>query len=106
MPQRTNVIASFANGLIKAEIDFNDANGSILRGRVINDSDDPAYLYCKLNPPISGYSLVGVDAPPHQTTEVNWPNNVIKYTWQEKDDGTANWVLIGVSIFCRWPGHS
>jgi hypothetical protein len=112
MPQATNVVASFENGLVRAEVDFNSQTGVILRGRVINGGDQPAYMYVKLDPPIQGYSVVGVDAPAGQTTEVNWPNNVVRYTEEEYDDDGdgepdgVRWALKGISIFCRYPGHS
>lgn len=102
MAQRTNQVAAFANGAVRAEVDWNDANGSMTRFRVFNDSDQPAYLYALLNPPVNGYSEVSLTAPPHQTTQNNLPSNTVKYT-KEIEDGVEGWKLYGVRIFCRFP---
>lgn len=104
MPIEPNRVASFADGLVRAEVDWNTANGKILRGRVYNESDHPAYLYCELDPPISGWDVVGMTAPPQATTPADFPANVVSYTKVvDPDTGEEDWSLIGVSIFCRWP---
>ncbi len=73
-------VASFANGSVRAEVDWNTANGKILRGRVYNESDEAAYMYCKLDPPVGGWDTVGLTAPAHTTTPADFPNNVVSYT--------------------------
>ncbi len=98
----TREIGQFAGGLVIAQIDFNDANGNVTRARVINNSDLPAHMEAVLDPPINGFSLVAVEAPAHQTTAPNFPNNTVKLT-QVTEDGETDWSLIGVSLFCRWP---
>jgi len=104
MAQRTNVIGGFANGLVRAEIDWNDANGQMIRYKVVNASDYPANMYALLDPPIDGYSRVDLLCPAHQEVEKNLPTNKVKYTKViDPDDGSVSWSLIGISIFCRWP---
>jgi len=104
MAQMTSQVASFADGLVRAEIDWNDANGNMTRFRVINDSDFSAYLYANLNPPINGWSTVGLDSPPHQMIQNALPANTVKYTKViDPDDGSEGWSLIGIAIFCRFP---
>ncbi len=98
----TREIASFAGGSVVAQIDYNDANGNVLRARVINNSDQAAHMEAQLSPPVNGFSVVAVDAPAHQTVAPNFPNNVVKLT-QEVQDGVSVWTLVGVSLFCRWP---
>lgn len=95
-------IASFAGGLVTAQVDFNDANGNMVRARIINNSASPAHFDAVLDPPVNGWSLVGMDAPANQTTVQTLPNNTIKMT-EVTEDGETNWSLIGVSLFCRWP---
>ena len=104
MAQVINQVASFANGLVRAEVAWNNANGNMTRFRVYNDSDYPAFLHAELNPPINGWATVGLDSPAHQMVENNLPSNTVKYTKViDPDDGSISWSLLGVSIFCRWP---
>jgi len=104
MAQVTNQVATFANGLVRAEVDWQNANGNMLRFRIYNDSDFPAFMYAKLDPPIGGYSEIGVTSPARQMIENTLPANTAKYTKViDPDDGSVGWSLIGISIFCRWP---
>lgn len=104
MAIKTNEIGSFAGGLVKALVDWNDANGSMTKGRVVNNSASPAHMEAALNPPINGWSLVALEAPANATTEVNFPNNTVKFAQvTDPDTGVKSWDLIGVSLFCRWP---
>ena len=104
MAQATNQVSSFANGLVRAEVDWNDGNGNMSRFRIYNDSDFPAFMYAKLDPPIGGYSEIGVTSPAHQMIENSLPGNTAKYTKvTDPDDGSVGWSMIGISIFCRWP---
>jgi hypothetical protein len=102
MAQITEDIGSFANGLVTAQIDWNNANGAILRGRVINNSASPALMRVELNPPVNGWSSVELPAPANATTVQTLPNNTVKKT-EVTEDGITEWKLLGVSLFCRWP---
>src|SRR5687768_2519690 len=98
----TENIGSFANGLVTAQIDWNDANGSIIRGRVINNSTSAALMRVELDPPVNGWSSVELPAPANVTTVQTLPNNTVKKT-KVTEDGVEEWKLLGVSLFCRWP---
>ena len=100
----TQEIGSFAGGLVIAQIDFNNANGNITKARIINNSDSPAHFDAILDPPINGFSSVGMDGPAHQTTVNNLPaNTVAMVKGTDPDSGAVNFTLVGVSLFCRWP---
>jgi hypothetical protein len=99
---RTDTFASFANGLVRAEIDWNDSNGQITKGRCVNNSDFTARIIITLNPPVNGFSVVEFDCPAHQTFEQNTPNNTVKMT-QVLECGELEWKLIGITIGARWP---
>ena len=74
------------------------------RFRIYNDSDFPAFMYALLDPPINGYSEIGVDSPGHQMIENTLPGKTATYTKViDPDDGSISWSLIGISIFCQWP---
>jgi len=107
MAQVTQPIGSFANGLVVAEIDWNDANGQITRGRVINNSLFAARMAALLNPPINGWSEVVMIAPgklmegaPAVTTAQNLPSNTVKMT-KVLEDGVEQWKLLGVTLHLR-----
>jgi len=102
MAQVTENIGSFADGLVVAQIDWNDANGSIIRGRIINNSPSPALMRVELNPPVNGFSSVELPALANVTTVQTLPNNTVKKT-QVVEDGVTVWKLLGVSLFCQWP---
>ena len=100
-------VAAFGNNQIIAEVQYNDANGKMGAGRVTNNSDQPAHMWVELNPPINGWSTFGLDAPANQVTEVNFPNNVAAFWWDDTgnpDYDPPHWALPeGISIFCQWP---
>ena len=98
----TREIGNFAGGLVIAQIDFNDANGNITRARIINNSSSLAHFDAVLDPPVNGWSTIGMDGPANQTTVNNLPNNTVKMT-EVTENGETDWSLIGVSLFCRWP---
>ena len=99
-----NNVASFANGLVVASVQFNDGNLNITKARIVNNSAFPAHLDALLDPPINGFSIVGVDCPANSTVSPNFPNNTIKYTSVvDPDTGVASLVLVGVVITARWP---
>lgn len=89
---------------VTAQIDFNDANGSVARSRIINNTTQPAYVEAILDPPVSGFSVVGATGPAGTTTEQNFPNNVVKLTKvTDPDTGEVSWSLPGIELHCRWP---
>ena len=98
----TREIGIFAGGLVIAQVDFNDANGNMTKARIINNSASPAEFTAILDPPVNGFSSVGMTGLANATTVNNLPNNTIKLT-QVTEDGETDWSLIGVSLFCRWP---
>jgi len=107
MAQVTQQIASFGNGAVTAEIDWNNANGQITRGRVRNNSLFAARMAAVLNPPINGWSEVVLIAPgkatagaPPVVTEQNLPSNTVKMT-KVLEDGVEEWKLIGVTLHLR-----
>lgn len=102
MAQITRELGSFAGGLVIAQVDFNDANGNLLRARIINNSSSPAHFEALLDPPVNGFSTVGMDGPANVTTVNNLPNNTVRMT-EVTEDGETDWSLIGVSLGCRWP---
>lgn len=102
MATQTNLVASFENGAVQAFVDMNDQNGNITKGRVVNNGDQPAYMYAVLDVPINGVSTYGVRANAGQTVSVNFPANTLRYTWVV-EDGVGSWQLQGVSIFCQYP---
>jgi hypothetical protein len=99
---RTDTIAAFANGLVRVEIDWNDSNGQITKGRCVNNSDFAAKIIITLSPPVNGFSLIEADCPAHQTFEQNTPNNTVKMT-QVLECGELEWKLIGITLGARWP---
>ena len=104
MAVRTQEIGSFAGGLVIAQIDFNDANGNITKARIINNSTSAAHFDALLNPPVNGFSSVGMDGPANATTVNNLPSNTVSMVkGTDPDTGAVNFTLVGVSLFCRWP---
>ncbi len=102
MAQVTSQIASASNGLVRAEVDWNDANGQITKGRLINGSTNWAKLRAFLNPPINGFSEISVDCGPGQTVTSNLPNNTVKFT-NSTDPDDPGWKLIGVNLGMQYP---
>ena len=104
MAQKTNLVASFANGLVNCSVVYNDATLKITSSVIVNNSDFPAHLDALLNPPINGFSIVGVDCPAHSTVTPNFPNNVVSYTSvTDPDTGQVSLNLVGVVVTARWP---
>ncbi len=105
MAQRTDRVAGFGDS-VWAEVDWNDANGSMTRFRIINNTPLPCRMYAILNPPINGYSRVDCIGPANQTTEQNLPSNTAKFTKViDPDTGEVSWSPIGISIFCQYPAE-
>ena len=96
----THTIVSFANGLCRAEIDIDDKNLRVRRGRVINDSDRPAGIEV-----YKADSLAfSQDVAPHETIERNLPAS-IRFSM---DVGDPVWgyppamTMADIRIHVRW----
>lgn len=94
--------ASFGNGQVTVNFDYNQGNGNILRFRCINNSDQPAWFGVFLmdytqNPP--GETLVGQrTCAAHSTIEQNVPG--VSMAWDLVNGG----IMMGNYQFrARWP---
>ena len=98
----TNIIASFAGGLVQVELDYNDANRRMARGRIINDSAEPAWFrITKVSPPVDFSFTVNAG----ESVERNLPAGLV-YRWiDDPDDLTLGTGLsLGdIVIQSRWP---
>ena len=65
-------VASFANGLVRADIDLDDSNLRVRVARVINDSDYPAQVEVFK----AGISAASVVIPAHTTQSRNLPVSI------------------------------
>lgn len=100
----TQQVASFAKGLITAELDFDDTSGEVYEGRVINNSKFNAYLRVNLDPSVNGWSLVEVPGISNQTINKNFPDDTVIFKKQiDPDTGLTEWACAGFIIHCRWP---
>ena len=94
-------VASFANGLVKGEIDLNDTSLGVTVARVINDSDYPARIEVYK----AGVSAASVVIPAHTTQSKNLPAN-IKFAM---DAGDPAWgippeiYMADIMISCGFP---
>lgn len=96
----TYTIASFANGLVRGEIDLDDNNLRVRRGRIINDSDRLAGIEV-----YKADSLAfSQDVAPHETIERNLPAS-IRFAM---DAGDPVWnyppaiTMADIRIHVRW----
>ena len=98
----TNTVAAFNGDQVRVEVDWNDANRRMTRGRVINNSPFPCWLrFTKVSPSVD-FSFV-VDAG--QTVERNLPAGLV-YQWiNDPNDLTlGNGLSLGdITIQARWP---
>ena len=98
----TYPVASFANGLVRAEIDLNDVNLRLMKGRVINGSPFPAYFQV-----YKAGALVGdLTVLANTTQERNLPASV-QFSMDAGDPvwGMPPEMTMGdIQIGCRWPG--
>jgi len=97
----TNTIAAFNGDQVRVEIDYNDANRRMTKGRVINNSAFPCWLrFAKLSPAVD-FSFT-VDAG--QTVERNLPAGLV-YNWitDVNDDMGVGLSLGDITIQARWP---
>ena len=97
----TYPVASFANGLVRGEIDIDDNTLRVRVVRVINNSDYPAFIEVfKAN-----VSVANVIIPAHSTQSKNLPAN-IKFAM---DLGDPEWgippemYMADIMISCGWP---
>ena len=96
-------VASFANGLVRGEIDLDNNTLRVRVARVINDSDYPALIEVFK----AGVSAALVVVPAHSTQSRNLPAN-IKFAM---DAGDPEWgippemTMGDIVISCGWPWH-
>lgn len=102
----TETIASFNEGQVRVELDYNDANLRIGRGRVINNSTFSVWMQI-VKPSRNIDRSFTVDAG--QTVSRNLPSGLV-YQWllDEGLDGQGeplgyNLSLGDIVIRCRWP---
>lgn len=95
MPQITNVIASFGGGQVIVEVDYNDANLALTKGRILNNSPYPAFFEAVLD---TG-DRFGFTCVAHTIRTVNIPNN--NYFYSRDEDG--NLSLVGITLHSTWP---
>lgn len=94
-------VASFNRGQLRVELDYNDANLRIGKGRVINNSAFPMWVQVVKPSRNIDYSFtVGAG----QTLARNLPSGLI-YQWLDdgEDGGGWNISLGDIVIQCRWP---
>ena len=68
----TNQVASFSNGLVRAEIDLDDISFKVKAARVINDSDYPTFIEVFK----AGLSVGSATVPAHFTQSKKLPASV------------------------------
>ena len=96
----TYTIASFADGLVQAQIDLDDATLQVVAARAINNSDFPAVIEVLK----AGVLRGDLTIPAHTTWERNLPGN-IRFSM---DSGDPAWgippemTMGDISIFVRW----
>ena len=96
----TYTIASFADGLVQAQIDLDDTTLQVVKARAINNSDFPAVFEVHK----AGVLRGDLTIPPHTTRERNIPGNIRL----SMDSGDPAWgippemTMGDISIFCRW----
>ena len=96
-------VASFVNGLVRAEIDLDDSALRVRVARVINNSDYPAFIEVFK----AGSLAVDQIIPAHDTISKNIPAAMgISFTM---DSGDPEWgippelTMGDIEIHCRWP---
>lgn len=93
-------VASFADGLVRGEIDLDDNTLRVRAARVINNSDFPAFIEVFK----AGVSVVNIIIPAHSTQSRNLPAN-IKFAM---DAGDPVWgippqmYMADIMISCGW----
>jgi len=94
-------VASFADGLVQAEVDLNDVNLQVKVARAINDSDYPAFIEVFK----AGVSAISAVIPAHSTQSKNVPGNIMF----AMDEGDPEWsippemTMGDIEIHCRYP---
>jgi len=95
MPQITNIVASFGDGQVVAEVDYNDANLALTKGRIRNTSLFPAFFEAVLD----AGDRFGFTCPANTNRTVNIPNNTYFYSRDEE----GNLSLVGITLHSTWP---
>ena len=84
----TNTVAAFNGDQVRVEVDWNDANRRMTRGRVINNSPFPCWLrFTKVSPSVD-FSFV-VDAGPVRPAQRSIPPGQGTAAASLTDAGTA-----------------
>ena len=96
----TYTVASFANELVRAEVDLDDNNLRVRVARVINDSDYPAHIEVFK----AGTSVGSRDCPPHSTKSRNLPATVRLKAIPQPDPEEHGPISMGdIEIYARCP---
>ena len=99
----TYAVASFANGLVRGEIDLDDKTLRVRVARAINNSDYPAYIEVFK----AGSLAVDQIIPAHNTISKNIPPAMgINFTMDDGDpehDIPPEMCMGDIEIHCRWP---
>ena len=98
----TNTIAAFNGDQVRVELDYNDANRRMTKGRVINNSAFPCWLRVFRASGSPDFSFT-VDAG--QTVERNLPAGLV-YQWIDdpNDETMGNGLSLGdITIQARFP---
>lgn len=105
MATRTLVHSEFGGGLVRVEIDINDANWRPSRVRVLNASASPLVAYVSK----AGQEVFRAVAPAGQTT--SWNISGVQLGWQPDylDDRDGKWYPDGLdmrdyTVSVQWPG--
>ncbi len=96
----THEIASFSDGLVRVEVDLNESNLRLNRGRVINDSASPAYIAVFK----AGVLEVDETIPGGTTGERNFPASIQLTAVPQPNPEEDGPISMGdIVIQCRWP---
>ena len=100
MPIATQEIASFANGLVRIEVDLNEANLRLNKTRGINDSAFDVHVSVFKAGVLEGE----VTIPAGQTVERNLPASIKLTAVPQPDPEDDGPISMGdIVIQCRWP---
>src|SRR3990172_4565725 len=98
----TNIIAAFNGDQVRVELDYNDANRRMTKGRVINNSTEACWLRVFRASGSPDFSFT-VDAG--QTVERNLPAGLVYQLIDDLGDDTlgSGLSLGDIVIQARWP---
>ena len=97
----THQVASFANGLVRGEIDLDDISLKVKVARVINDSGYLVFIEVFK----AGVSVGSATIPTYSTQSKNLPASV-RFSMDESDPehGISPEITMGdIQINCRYP---